>query len=360
MRGAIVAILFRPALGGITLALLLLLGGCTGLAYYGQAVSGHLALMARARPLDDWLGQSSLPAGQSALLRQVPALREFAAQVLDLPVGRAYRDYADLGRPWVTLNLVATPALSLVPRAWCFPVVGCLQYVGWFDADAARERAGQLAAAGWDVALLPSAAYSTLGWFEDPLVSPMLAGGEAGLAETLFHELAHRRLYVADDSAYNEAYASLVGRAGTRQWLAARPQALEAYEAGLRRRAERRVLLDAARHDLAALYASPLDEDTRHRVKAQRLERLAQQLASLEGSAPRPLGNAHLALFATYEALVPGLRRLLAACRNDWPAFHAAARALGELPQAQRHARLQDWARQGLADCRGHPSTRSG
>jgi predicted aminopeptidase len=195
------------------------LAGCETLAYYGQAAGGQLAIAARARPLQDVLADPSADAALKARLRSAAAIREYAARALGLPEDGAYRSYAELGRPYVLWNVVATPEFSLEPVQSCFPIAGCVSYRGYFERADALRHAAERRAAGDDVLVYGVPAYSTLGWFDDPLLSTFIAYPDAELARLLFHELAHHVAYVKDDSSFNESFAATVEREGLRRWL---------------------------------------------------------------------------------------------------------------------------------------------
>ncbi len=219
------------------LALLLLpvgwvLSGCSNLAYYSQAIAGHWQLLHQRRPVDEVLADPATPPVLRQRLETARRLRDFASTELALPDNGSYRSYADLQRPYVVMNVFAAPELSLQLREWCFLVVGCVYYRGYFDADTARQFAATLHARGDDVYLAGIPAYSTLSWFDDPLLNTFVNWPTARLAELMFHELAHQRLFVAGDTDFNEAFATAVGHLGTRHWLAryGTPDEREAYD----------------------------------------------------------------------------------------------------------------------------------
>jgi hypothetical protein len=203
------------------LLLALLLPACSSLGYYGQAVNGQLQLLARRQPIDSLLEAESTPADLRARLALVRQLLDFAAQELALPVHDQYRSYVELDRPFVVWNVFATPEFSMQPKTWCFPVAGCVAYRGWFSEARARADARRLREAGFDVFVGGVAAYSTLGWFSDPVLSTVLYREDHRLAMLLFHELAHQVAYTRDDSVFNESFATAVEQLGLAAWLAA-------------------------------------------------------------------------------------------------------------------------------------------
>jgi predicted aminopeptidase len=279
--------------------------------------------------------------------------RAFASHDLGLPQNDSYRTYADIQRPYVVWNVVAVPEFSVVPHHWCFPVAGCVAYRGYFHEDSARKFAAGMAKDGYDVAIDGVPAYSTLGRFADPVLSSMLRSGDDELAATIFHELAHQLLYVKDDSAFNEAFATTVEDAGLERWLAhlgvpGRMQEFRIEE--VREAALIKVLADA-RAQLATLYASGGSPELMRARKAEIFAALATQIGALEKGEGvtyplydewirEGLNNARLASVATYYDCVPGFKRLLVKEDNDLGRFYAAARELAALPRKERHARL--------------------
>jgi len=321
------------------------LSGC----YLLQAASGQVDVMARSEPIPQVIADPATPDAVRARLQLAQEAREFAVSSLDLPDGRSFRKYADLGRDYAVWNVVATPELSVEPRRWCFPVAGCIAYRGYFDEAGAQAKARRLARQGDDVTVGGVATYSTLGRLPDPLFNTMLGWRETRFVGTIFHELAHERLYVPGDSAFNEAFASVVEEEGVRRWLVARGRAaeLEAYEASLVRQADFAALLRDARERLASLYASGRPPAELRVEKQREFGRLKFQhsllraqwggYAGYDAWFARTLSNAHLAAVATYHDCVPGLRRELAAA-GSLLTFYERAAVLAKLPVAERHA----------------------
>ena len=321
------------------------LGGC----YLMQAASGQLDVLARSRPIDDAAADPAMAQGTRARLALVVEAREFAVRELGLPDGKSFRRFADLGRPYAIWSVVAAPEFSVEPRRWCFPIAGCVAYLGFFDPDAAHARANRLAAQGDDVSVGGVATYSTLGHLPDPVFNTMLLWREPRLLGTIFHELAHEQLYVADDTEFNEAYASVVATAGIRRWYATRQPSLELDEWERQEVREREFagLLAAARARLEQLYAGGASGEQMRIAKNREFGRLKFEYGRLRarwgGYAGydawfgRALNNAHLAAVATYVDCVPGLTRELDAA-GSLPAFYRRAAELAEMPLAQRHA----------------------
>ena len=228
------------------LALLLaLLSGCADLRYYWQSVRGHTELMDAAAPLQDWLARPDVPAPLRARLQLAQRARAFAVTELALPDNASYQRYADLGRPAAVWNVVAAPPDALTPHQWCFVVVGCISYRGYFAKSDAQAEAAQLAAQGLEVYVYGVPAYSTLGYLNwmggDPLLSTFITWPEGEFVRLLFHELAHQVVYAKNDTAFNESFATAVERLGSARWLATRstPAARQAFAISQARRQAR-------------------------------------------------------------------------------------------------------------------------
>ena len=334
-----------PAL--LALSLSLLLSSC----YYLQAAGGQLEVLRKRESIDRLLDDPDTPAALAARLSLVRAAREFSITELGLPDNGSYRSFAALDRDYVVWNVVAAPEFSIEARTWCFPVAGCVAYRGYFSERRARAKATQLKAAGQDVFVGGVTAYSTLGIFDDPLLSTMLGRDDTALVALLFHELAHQRLYLPGDTAFSESFASAVEELGVERWLSARAggDQWRRYRARKALAGELTALALAARDDLAALYAGPLTPAEKRRAKAARLKALAAALTgralahgvdAREARFAQPLNNARLALWSAYERHVPALRRLFRNCGEDFQCFYASAAQLAQLDAAERQRRL--------------------
>jgi predicted aminopeptidase len=320
-----------------------LASGC----YVMQAASGQWEVMRRSRPIEQVLADPQTPAATRRGLELTVAARSFAETELGLPDSRSYRKYADLGRPYVVWNVVATPEFSVEPRRWCFPVAGCVAYRGYFKEARARDVALRLASHGDDVSVGGVPTYSTLGHLPDPVFNAMLGWRDTRLVGTIFHELAHERLYVPGDSEFNEAFASVVEEVGLRRWLHAlgREAELARFEAAAAQDAEFARLLRDTRRRLQALYASRATPETMRIEKQREFGRLKfeyeQQRArrawdhGYDAWFQRPLNNARLASIATYRDCMPGLRREFLQA-GSLPAFYARAEALAALDAQER------------------------
>ena len=334
----------------------LLLSGCQ-LGYYLHLAEGHLALMAAAEPVEELLetGQCS-PALCDQLQLSQSALA-FAAQEMGLPADGAYRDFVALERDHVVWNLVAAPAFSLTPQQWCYPVVGCASYRGFFDQARADKQREALEAQGLDVYGSGAIAYSTLGWFDDPLTSAMLSGSPGWTVELLIHELVHRRLYVKGDTRFNESLATAVAREGRRRWLARQDGAVDgdAWRRHDQAAAEVHAWIHEARNRLQALYASELPDERKaqgkQEVQAWLRDTFSQARAGNDSLAPwedwfsGPLNNAQLALREDYLGDVPAFNHMMLACGGDMACFWQAVDELAAVPDQQRREKLEEFGK---------------
>lgn len=328
--------------------------GCGELGYYARSVSGQASLLAARQPFETVVADPQTPERLRSRLQHAAAARDFAVNSLGLPDNGSYRTYADLGRRYVAWAVVATPELSLVPRTWCFPVAGCVAYRGYFEEAEALRYADALRAEGQDVHVGGVAAYSTLGWFDDPLPGGILEWPDTELAGLIFHELAHQVAYVRDDTAFNEAFAVTVEEEGVRRWLAARgsADAVAAYERARARRGDFLARVLAARGRLAAVYASNLPAETMRREKGavfRELHESCEGLGLSEAERARYRrwcsevpNNARLVAITTYHELAPGFQALLDRHGGDLPAFYREVVDLTSLPRDVRRERLQE------------------
>jgi len=324
----------------------LLLSGC----YVLHTASGQLGVMSKRQPIARVVSNPNTAPTVRSQLERVVAIRKFAVDHLGLPNNRSYLSYADVGRPYVVWNVFATPEFSVEPQRWCFPIAGCVAYRGYFKESKAARFADQLRRKGADVFVGGVAAYSTLGHFEDPVLNTMMGWTDVQLASIIFHELSHQLLYVGDDSAFNEAFASVVEDEGVRRWLAAegRSQELDALKQRQRKYLEFATLLIEAREDLRSLYATKMPDERKREAKTEAFRQLTAQYEALRKAwggkgafdewSQDGFNNAHLMSVATYQDCVPGLERLLQSEGNDLAKFYEAGRALAGMTKKQRHA----------------------
>ncbi|MBL8258391.1 MAG: aminopeptidase [Candidatus Competibacteraceae bacterium] len=330
----------------------LALSGCAELGYYRQAAVGQWDLLRARRPVAEVLADPETAPELRRRLERAQTMRAFASKELGLPENGSYRHYADLGRPQAVKNVFAASELSLEPRRWCYLTVGCLSYRGYFDAEAARRLAAELRAAGDDVYVADIPAYSTLGWFDDPLLNTFVHWPVGRLAELMFHELAHQRLYVGGDSAFDEAFATAVGRLGAERWLASQGSAeeREAYALDSRRREQFLQAVTKSREELAAVYDASRPDAAKRLEKRRILAELRERYRALKQSwggyagydrwFDQDLNNAKLAGHNTYYHWVPAFMALHEQEGRDFAAFYRAAGAIASLSPPERAARL--------------------
>ena len=330
------------------------LSGCTGISYYAQSLKGHVEIMSARQNVAKLIDDPSTPEALRAKMTSARAIREYATEELALPDNSSYRSYVDIGREAVTWAVFAAPEFSLTPRSWCFPVFGCVPYRGYFSKDTATETAADLHRQGFDVYVSGITAYSTLGWSSDPLLSTMFRQDETYLASLVFHELAHQRVYVHGDSAFNEAFAVSVETTGVKKWLRAAedPAGLRRYEADQKRSADVLALVSQAKAELSQVYAGSGNIGKKRAAKAAAIERLRKRYRQMRDRRwggyrgydawfDAPINNAKLAATSVYNDLVPAFVRLYGLCSGDYPRFYASVRRLGGLDKAHRNEALK-------------------
>jgi predicted aminopeptidase len=309
----------------ISLLALLCLPGCETLSYYAQAVGGHLGVMARAQPVASVIADPATPGTLRERLELARSIRDYATRELALPDNGSYRSYADLGRPYVVWNVVAAPEFSLEPVESCFPVTGCVPYRGFFAREDAETHAARLRSAGNDVNVRGVPAYSTLGRFDDPLLSTFIRYPDAELARLIFHELAHQRLYVKGDATFNESFAVAVERVGVQRWLAAtgRGALLQRFLDGQKVSAGFLANLAQTRARLDALYREKLAPEAMRERKRAEYAALKKAMETYPRFKEMEANNALLASFTTYTQLVPEFESLLKENNGNLEAFYA-------------------------------------
>lgn len=330
-----------------------LLASCSTLNYYTQAAQGQLELLSDARPIDDWIADPGTSSKLRLRLETARQIRRFAVSEMALPDNNSYKNYASLKRKYVLWNVVATPELSLKPLQWCFPVAGCVNYRGYYSKEAAEAYAKELRADGNDVEVGGVPAYSTLGWFSDPLISTFINYPDAELARMIFHELAHQIVYAQGDSQFNESFASTVEEVGVERWMERfGNQAMrDSYARYKSRKHDFLALLLKYRKALEQNYAMVDRSDNEKRaVKARLFQELKDEYQVLKGNwggyagydrfFEQPLSNAHLASIATYEDFVPAFRAMLKR-DGSFPKFYKSVKRLAELDRSDRHRILK-------------------
>lgn len=328
-----------------------LLGGCAQLSYYAQATHGQSSLMAAAKPIDDLLLDPDIDEKLQQRLLKAKQIREFAVSELGLPDNASYKSYADLQRPFALWNVVATPELSLRPLQWCFPIAGCVSYRGYYSKDDAHSFAATLRADGYDVQVIGVPTYSTLGWFNDPVLSTFIRYPDGELARLIFHELAHQVVYVKDDTQFNESFATTVEEVGVESWFDLHSDAHTKlrYAEFKVRRDEFLALLLRYRSALVGNYANMVSDNEKRKRKVEIFAALQRDYQTLKISwngfagydrwFTEPLTNAHLASIATYHEFVPGFKALLQE-KKTFADFYREVIKLSALDKADRRRKL--------------------
>ncbi len=337
----------------IALTALVMMPACSSLSYLNHTLQGHWSVMSKREPLDNILSEATntRTAQQDELVQQLTAarqIRDYASRELGLPDNGSYRSYADIGRPFVTWAVFAAPEFSLTPHHWCFPIAGCVPYRGYFSEEQANSFADKYRDKDMDVYVGGVQAYSTLGWFDDPLLNTMMTRGETGLAGLIFHELSHQQVYVKDDSAFNEAFATAVQESGVRRWLRHKNDdgALANYELITHYKDDFSALIKRTRQHLKVTYESDQNSEAKRIAKQQLIEHMRREYNDLKASwggysgydhwFNDTINNAKLASISVYRDKVPQFIRLLEACSNDYPRFYKRVEEIGRLDPEQR------------------------
>ncbi|MDH3744541.1 MAG: aminopeptidase, partial [Acidobacteriota bacterium] len=338
-------------------------------AYYAQAAWGGLRMLAADRSIEKVLGDPATPEGLKRQLEVVVGARAFASAELLLPDNGSYRRYAEIDREYATWVVTAAPELSLEPVSWCFPVAGCVSYRGYFSERRARLFASRLDRRGFDVTVSGVRAFSTLGWFRDPVLSTFVFDSPPALAGVLFHELAHQKVYIKGDTRFNESFATFVENEGVRRWLTSRGEleAIANYESGHARRSEAITLLLAYRKRLEVLYAGESKEEEKRAAKRSILNELGEAYRDLEESwsaeiggsaepAKRLWNNADLVAIEAYNQWTPAFGVLLKESAGELASFYGAVEAIAELTPEARETRIRDLLRDLVASSESRAS----
>ncbi len=311
------------------------LSGC----YYSQSIIGHSRLMLARQPVDKVI--KTADEKLAIQLELSKELKNFAIQALGLPKSKSYNSYVALKRDFPVWVVVAALEFSVEPKQWCYPVIGCASYRGYFNKESAQNYAEKMSKKGFEVSVGGAPAYSTLGWFADPLLPSMMRYGDVEFAETLFHELAHQQLYINGDSAFNEAFATVVGQAGAKRWLVQyRPEQLSDYQSKIFATKQFNDLITESKKELGEVYETNVTDEEKRQLKQQVFDRLKQRYEKIktdqwnnkgwfDGWFNRPINNARLASFSTYYEQVPALQRLLQSCTGDLTRFYQAVEKHG-------------------------------
>ena len=318
--------------------------------YYTQAASGQWEVLRKRESIEKIIDDPETPPALVERLRLLDEARDFSIEVLGLPDNKSYRTYTDLERDYVVWNVFAAPEFSLLPKTWCYPVAGCVSYRGYFSKDDAMKEAERLKQEGFDVAMAGVAAYSTLGKFNDPVLSTMMRWDDIDLIAVLIHELAHQLVYVKDDSAFNESFATAVEEIGVRLWLESRGEmeTMADYVAGRELQQSLMKFVVKARADLIDVYESDIAIELKRVQKRERLKALAGDVAAelqrngkeAGGWLSCELNNARLISTTLYEGKLPAFRALYRRCEENLACFYEEANRLADLNAAEREIAL--------------------
>ena len=356
----------------ISIPLLLLLCGCADLGYYWHSSSGHLALMNQRVDIEDMLADEEIDEDLREQLLLVREMRRFSVERLALPDNGSYDSYVQLDRPWVVQNLFAAEEFSTQLQQWCYPIVGCASYRGYYDQERLRAFADDLEAQGLEIYVGDVPAYSTLGWFDDPVLSSFIDWPEHRLAGLIFHELTHQRIYLDGDSTFNESLATAVQQVGTGLWLKSRDKeaALDRMELWLAYREEVIALIVSTRTGLAGLYAGDSNESDMRAQKAMRIDEMRDAHAAIADRHgiktgfmewfAGDLNNAHLGSIATYNSRLAAFVAMIEAHGRDFEAFFEYVDRLVELDTETRNRCLDAWEPDSVTGTDSCPSLATG
>jgi predicted aminopeptidase len=338
---------------GLILSVLLI--GCQSIAYYSQAVGGQTDIWLKQRDIEAVLADPDIDSTIKTRLQTAQQARAFASNVLKLPENRSYSRYANLGRDYVAWNVVATPRYSVDAVKSCFPIIGCVSYRGYYQKEAALKHARSKKQAGLDVYVGGVTAYSTLGWFDDPLINTMFTRSEVATVGLIFHELAHQQVFIKGDTKFNESFATAVEQLGLRQW-AADKEASNVPDEYFANKQKRKMIVNLvlnAREQMREAYQDnqSAGEDRLAMVKREQFDKLKDQYAALKQVGKgtpgfdrffaSELNNASLALFGEYHGWVAAFERLFEISGEDWEVFYKAVGMLSQQPEVQRIQRFK-------------------
>lgn len=335
--------------------LVTLFTGCESIRYYKQLISGQIAILNKKQPIHELLDNPNTSEKLKEKLGLVMDIRTFAEDELFLPVKDQYLSFVELERPFAGWNMWATPEFSFAPKTWCYPIIGCAVYRGYFSKKDAFDYGHKLETQGYDVYIGGVAAYSTLGWLDDPVFSTFIYRSDIRLAALIFHELSHHIFYVSDDTTFNESFAIAVEQESLRRWLATRDKLkdFEDYKMYYLRRRQFIELVMKYRKKLETLYTEDLPKPEKRDGKAAVFEKLKEEYRLLKQHwggysgydlwMYQNMNNAKLVSVSTYHDLVPAFLELLKTCNNDLKVFYKKCRDLSEKSKEERLAYLEKY-----------------
>ena len=328
-----------------------LMAACQSLGYYAQSARGQFQVYNQSKPIDNWLRKNTADKKLKQKLHWIQKVRGFASEELKLPKNKSYTQYADLDRNYVVWNIFAAPKLSLKPHQWCYPIVGCQAYRGYFSRQPAVDFATSLENQGFDVSVGGVRAYSTLGWFNDPVLNTFINYPDNDLAGLIFHELAHQIVYIKGDTVFNESFATLVEIKGVEKWLMKNAPQKELLRYRQTQNFENAVIKLILRHKkaLEQMYKSQLPDDVKLNQKSQIFSALKREYETLKQINEMPksswdswfardLNNANLIAIGSYYDKVDDFEKLFEKVDGDFNAYYAQVKALSKLSRVKRDA----------------------
>jgi len=321
--------------------------------YIGHVAKGEAKILMHCTPITEVLADPETSPKLKENLEKVQQIREFAVRELGLPATKSYLDYVDTGRQYVQWSLTATPEFSVTPEAWCFPIAGCSSYLVFYDEKLALVYRNKLKKKGYDVSVRGVSAYSTAGWFNDPVLNTYFFLPDNKLALDIFHEMGHEKLRAKNDTAFSEAFAEFVGETGEVLW--ARKNYGEKSVQKIMEERERMKAIDTlvgkTRHELIALYRTKLPTEEIRRQKAAIFQQMKQEYAELRKTwneyngydnwMNSPWNNARIAHHNEYTGMAPLFQKIYDHCGQQLECFYTKAGELAELPKENRDLAIQ-------------------
>ena len=332
----------------VILLTLLVTVSCSSISYYAQSIAGGYKVLAGREPVDEVLADPEVSDEVKEKLKAVIKIRDFATSDMQLPDNDSYRTYVDLKRPYAVWNVFAAPEFSMKMKEWCFLFVGCVRYRGYFDEADAQAYADTLREEGLDVFVTGISAYSTIGWFDDPMMNTIIKRDEIRLAGLIFHELSHQVVFIKGDTAFNEGFSVTVELEGVKRWLEKNgsPELLAKYRERKARHKQFVALVTETRNKLEELYKRTLDVKDMRAEKVAIIENMKSEYQKLKSGwngfagydrwFSKSINNAQIAAVTTYRDYVPAFQALLAEKKYDMPAFYKAVESLGDLDSEER------------------------
>ena len=338
---------------GFSLVFSLLMISCEAIGYYSQAAQGQLSLILQRQDIDELVSTRNISEGLKHKFKDIERIKNFAKNNLGLPVGDNYSSYVDVNRDYLVWNVFAAPEFSTKPSTWCYPFAGCVSYRGYFSKDQALRYARKLENQGLDVYTGGVAAYSTLGWFDDPITSTIIDRSSNQLARLIFHELAHQVVYIPGDTTFNESFATVVENEGLRRWLSSLGHSDITGQINSRQ-IQRQQFVDLVtkyRDRLDKLYEDELSDTLKRQKKRELQTKLRQEFFLLskewgngggyDSWFANSLNNAQLSTVTSYNDLVPSFEKLLKQSGDNLEVFYGLVAGFAKLNETQRKEKLQ-------------------